>query len=197
MSLLAAASKRRTKDEEVRDRLEKIDTQRRLAAAIIADLLDFTKHREIEPLEVDLRTLLVTAVDQIEPYRSPDVALVQEYGEVPVPALVDPLQMQEVFVNLLRNAFEATTRGSVTVRLESRPGVRVVAISDTGHGIPEDMQRQLFQPFVTSKRHKGGTGLGLALSRNIVTAHGGEIHFSTVPGQGTTFTVVLPQEERT
>ena len=195
ISLLAAASKRRTKDPEIRERLEKIDVQRRQAASIIADLLSFAKHREIQPLEVDLRTVLVAAVDAIEPYRSPDVTLLQEYGEVPVPAYVDPLQMQEVFVNLLRNAFEATPRGSVTVRLEVRPGYRIVVIADTGHGIPEDVQKQIFQPFVTSKRHKGGTGLGLALSRNIVSAHGGEIHFSTAAGQGTTFTVVLPQKE--
>ncbi len=195
ISLLAAASKRRTKDPEVRERLEKIDDQRRLAASIIADLLSFAKHREVQPIEVDLRTILVAAVDAIEPYRSADVALVQEYGEVAVPAFVDPVQMQEVFVNLLRNAFEATARGAVTIRLEVHPGYRVVSVSDTGHGIPEDVQKHLFQPFVTSKRHKGGTGLGLALSRNIVSAHGGEIHFSTTAGQGTTFTVVLPQKE--
>ncbi len=196
ISLLAAASKRRTRDPEVQERLDKIDVQRRQAAMIITDLLSFAKHREIQPADVDLRTVLVAAVDQIEPYRSPDVALVQEYGELPVSAYVDPLQMQEVFVNLLKNAFEATTKGSVTVRLESRPGYRIVSVSDTGYGIPEEVQARMFQPFVTSKRHRGGTGLGLALCRNIVSAHGGEIHFTTTARQGTTFTVTLPQPER-
>ena len=195
ISLLAAASKRRTQDPEVRERLEKIDAQRRQAASIIADLLGFSKHRDIEPVEVDLRTILVTAVDQIEPYRSPNVVLVQDYGETPVPAYVDPLQIQEVFVNLLRNAFEATTRGSVTVRLEARSGYRIVTVTDTGPGIPAEVQGRLFQPFVTTKRNKGGTGLGLAVCRNILAAHGGEIHFTTTPGKGTTFTVVLPQRE--
>ncbi len=195
ISLLAAASKRRTQDAEVRERLEKIDVQRRQAASIISDLLNFSKHRDIEPVEVDLRTILVAAADLIEPYRSPDVLLVQEYGEIPVPAYVDPLQIQEVFVNLLRNAFEATTHGSITVRLECRSGYRVVTIADTGPGIPEDVQARLFQPFVTTKRHRGGTGLGLAVCRNILAAHGGEIHFTTTPGKGTTFTVVLPQDE--
>jgi PAS domain S-box-containing protein len=195
ISLLAAASKRRTKDPEIRERLEKIDVQRRQAASIIADLLSYTKHRDIQPVDVDLRTILVAAVDAIEPYRSPDVTLIQEYGEVPVHAYVDPIQMQEVLVNLLKNAFEATSQGTVTVRLESGPGQRTIAVSDTGHGILEDVQKHLFQPFVTSKRQKGGTGLGLALSRNIVSAHGGEIHFTTTAGQGTTFTVVLPQKD--
>ncbi len=195
ISLLAAASKRRTMDPEIRDRLEKIDVQRRQAAAIIADLLSFTKHREIQPMELDIRSVVTAAADQMDPYRSKDVELVLELGEQPAMSRVDPLQMQEVFVNLLRNALEATAHGSVTVHLESRPGYRIVTVTDTGHGIPEDVQGRLFQPFVTTKRHKGGTGLGLALCRNIVTAHGGEIHFSSRPGKGTTFTVVLPQED--
>ena len=195
ISLLAAASKRRTEDPEVRDRLEKIDVQRRQAAAIIADLLNFTKHREIQPVEVDLRTVVMAAADQMEPYRSKDVDLQLDVGEAPAMSRVDPLQMQEVFVNLLRNALEATTRGRVTVHLECRPGYRILTVADTGHGIPPEVQSRLFQPFVTTKRQKGGTGLGLALCRNIVTAHGGEIHFPSTTGKGTAFTVTLPQED--
>ncbi len=195
ISLLAAASKRRTEDAAVRDRLERIDIQRRQAAAIIADLLSFTKHRDIQPVEVDLRSVVTAAADQMDPYRSKDVDLVLEMGDAPVMGHVDPLQMQEVVVNLLRNALEATPKGSVTVRLEARPGYRILTVADTGHGIPPDVQDRLFQPFVTTKRHKGGTGLGLALCRNIVTAHGGEIHFTSAPSRGTTFTVILPQED--
>ncbi len=193
ISLLAAASKRRTQDPEIHDRLDKIDTQRRQAASIIADLLSFTKHRDIEPSDLDLRSVIAAAIEQIDPYRHGDVELHADLGEQPVVARADGLQMQEVFVNLLRNAFEATSAGSVTVRVESRPGYRIVEITDTGHGIPEDVQARLFQPFVSTKRHKGGTGLGLALCKNIVTAHGGEIHFTTSPGKGTTFTITLPQ----
>jgi PAS domain S-box-containing protein len=193
ISLLAAASKRRTQDPEVRERLDKIDAQRRQAAAIIADLLSFTKHREIQPEDVDLRVVIAAAIDQIDPYRHTEVELLADLGEQAVAAHVDPVQMQEVFVNLLRNAFEATAHGTVHLRLESQPGYRIVTIADTGQGIPEDVQARLFQPFVSTKRNKGGTGLGLALCKNIVTAHGGEIHFTTTVGKGTTFTVVLPQ----
>jgi len=195
ISLLAAASKRRTKDPEVRERLEKIDAQRRQAATIIAELLSFTKHREIQPSDVDLRTVLAASIEQIEPYRRNEVELLANLGDQPVPAHVDPLQMQEVFVNVLRNAFEATSRGSVTLRLELRPGYRLITIADTGRGIPTEVQSRLFQPFVTTKRLKGGTGLGLALCKSIVTAHGGEIHFTTTQGKGTTFTITLPQVE--
>ncbi len=195
IALLTAASKRRTTDEEIRARLERIDVQRRHAASIIADLLSFTRHREIQPVEVDLRTVLTAAVDQMEPYRSGQVELVLDVGEAAAMARVDPLQMQEVLVNLLRNALEATSKGSVTVHLESRPGYRILTITDTGPGIPPEIEDRLFQPFVTTKRQKGGTGLGLALCQDIVRAHGGEIHFSSKPGKGTTFTIVLPQED--
>ena len=133
--------------------------------------------------------VVVAAIDQIDPYRRKEVELTAELGDAPVPAHVDPLQMQEVFVNLLRNALEATDRGAVTVRLETRPGYRVATIADTGHGIPEEIRARIFQPFVSTKRHKGGTGLGLALSRNIVTSHGGEIQFTTSPGKGITVTI--------
>ena len=195
ISLLAAASKRRTRDAEVLKRLDKIDVQRRQAATIIADLLGFAKHRGIQPMDVDLRSVLTAAADQMDPYRSKAVDLVLDLGEDEVPARVDPLQMQEVFMNLLRNGLEATKTGSVTVHLESRPGYRIDKVADTGDGIPPAIQERIFQPFVTAKPHKGGTGLGLALCRNIVMAHGGEIHFTTAERQGTVFTVVLPQEE--
>ncbi len=195
ISLLTASAKRKTTEDDVKERLEKIDAQRRQAATIIADLLSFSKHREIAPVDVDLRTVLAAAADQMDPYRSKDVEMVLDLGEAEARARVDPLQMQEVFANLLKNALEAATSGSVTVRLEVRPGYRVVKVADTGPGIPADVQARLFQPFVTTKRHRGGTGLGLALCRNIVTAHGGEIHCSSIAGEGTTFTVVLPQEE--
>lgn len=197
ISLLAAASKRRTKEPEVVSRLEKIDAQRRQAAAIITDLLSFTKHREIQAVDIDLRTVVLGAVDQIDPYRREEVGLALDLGESPAPAHVDPVQMQEVLVNLLRNAFEATARGTVTVRLQARPGMRVISVADTGHGIPQDVRGRLFQPFVSTKRAKGGTGLGLALCRNIVTAHGGEILFTTEVDKGTTFTVTIPQVDST
>jgi PAS domain S-box-containing protein len=195
VSLLAAAAKRKTKDPDIRERLEKIDDQRRHAAAIIADLLSFTRHREIQTVEVDLRNVISDSIGQIEPYRRKEVSLIQDLGERPTVSAVDPLQMQEVFVNILRNAFEATERGSVTVCLENRSGCRIVTVTDTGSGIPLDIQVRLFQPFVTTKRQTGGTGLGLALCKNIVTAHGGEIHFTSELGKGTTFTIVLPQGE--
>ncbi len=193
ISLLVASMQRREKDPEILQKLEKLNVQRRQAAGIISDLLSFSKQRQIEPAEVDLRDLIIASLDQVEPYRAPSVALRADLAEDPVLATVDPLQMQEVFTNLLKNALEATTAGSVTIRLASRADAHVVEVVDTGPGIPPDVRARLFQPFYTTKRSLGGTGLGLALCRNIVDAHRGTIHVASEMGKGSTFTVVLPK----
>ncbi len=193
ISLLVASMQRREKDPGILEKLEKLNIQRRQAAGIISDLLSFSKQRQIEPVEVDLRDVIIASLDQVEPYRAPGVALRAELDEDPVLATVDPLQMQEVFTNLLKNALEATTAGSVTIRLVSRADAHVVEVVDTGPGIPPDIRERLFQPFYTTKRRLGGTGLGLALCRNIVDAHRGTIHVASEVGKGSTFTVVLPR----
>lgn len=192
ISLLAASIQRRETDQEILDKLEKINVQRRHAASIIADLLGFSKQRQIEVARADLRGVILAALDQVEPYRRPGVHLVVDLGEDPAPATIDPIQMQGVFVNLLKNALEATTSGSVTIRIRGQGRAHVIDVSDTGPGIPVDVLPRLFQPFFTTKRNAGGTGLGLALSQNVVNAHGGDIHVSSVVGKGSTFSVVLP-----
>ncbi len=194
ISLLAASIQRREKDPEILEKLEKLNVQRRQAAGIVSGLLSFSKQRRMEIIQVDLRDVILAAINQVEPYRAPGVALLPEMDEEPVVASVDPLQMQEVFTNLLKNALEATEYGSVTIRLSSRPHAHLVEVVDTGPGIPPEVLAHLFEPFFTTKRKLGGTGLGLALCRNIVDAHQGEIRVASGVGKGSTFTVVLPRE---
>lgn len=195
ISLLAASIQRRTKDEEILGKLEKINEQRRHAAAIIADILSFSKQRGIETVETDLRTVMETAAEQTEPLRPAAVRLDLRLGDDPVPARVDILQMQEVFTNLLKNAYEATTSGSVVVELLVHPSQLEVRVADTGTGVEPAILDRVFEPFVTTKRKSGGTGLGLALVKSVVTAHGGDIACTSVPGRGATFTVTLPRRD--
>jgi signal transduction histidine kinase len=113
---------------------------------------------------------------------------------------VDPARVQQVLLNVLMNAVEATPRGG-QVQVEARasvhdgrPGVSL-EISDTGSGIAPEALSRIFDPFFTTKAPGQGTGLGLAITRDIVRDHGGTIAVQSRVGQGTTFTIWLPAWE--
>jgi signal transduction histidine kinase len=113
-----------------------------------------------------------------------------------VPAVsIDAAQIQQVLVNLVKNAMQAmTTSGTLTLHTgESNDGVWV-SVTDTGGGIPQERINRIFDPFFTTK--KEGTGLGLMIVQRIVRAHGGRIELESHVGRGTTFRVWLPLHER-
>jgi two-component system sensor kinase FixL len=104
------------------------------------------------------------------------------------------VQIQQVIVNLLRNAVEAmseTPRRELALTIRKRDDAFVeVLVSDTGSGIPDEVAARLFTPFVTSKID--GMGIGLAISKTIIEAHGGELTAERNPGGGTIFRFTLP-----
>jgi len=107
--------------------------------------------------------------------------------------LVDPDQVQQVFVNIILNAAEAMTKGgSLTIRSRRSPDADsiIVTFADTGHGISEEVRERIFDPFYTTKEH--GTGLGLSISYGIIEQHGGTISVDSIIGKGSTFTISLP-----
>ena len=107
--------------------------------------------------------------------------------------LADKVQVQQVLLNLIRNAIEAMEESqNRELVISTRPAaddMLAISVADTGHGIAPDMTPQLFQPFVTTKRH--GMGVGLSISRTIVEAHGGQIDAEPNPGGGTVFCFTL------
>jgi two-component system sensor kinase FixL len=107
--------------------------------------------------------------------------------------LADKVQVQQVLLNLMRNAIEAMeTSDRRELVVAASPGdddLITIAVSDTGSGIAPDIMPQLFQPFITTKRH--GMGVGLSISRTIVEAHGGQIWAENNPGGGTIFRFTL------
>jgi len=111
------------------------------------------------------------------------------------PTPIDPTQIQQVLVNLTKNALQAmTTGGTLTLQTgEGTDGVWV-SIADTGGGIPQEQINRIFEPFYTTK--KKGTGLGLMIVQRIVRAHGGRIELESQVGRGTTFRIWLPLHER-
>ena len=107
-------------------------------------------------------------------------------------ALLDEGQLRQVFLNLLRNSREAMPEGGqLRVRSRVENGAVEVVFQDTGRGMTPDVKERIFEPFFSTK--EGGTGLGLAVSQQIVQAHGGSIRCESAPGQGTTFVVTLPR----
>ena len=107
--------------------------------------------------------------------------------------LADKVQIQQVLLNLIRNAIEAMDQApkrELTVSTApAEDDMVAVAVADTGHGISEEARSQLFQAFFTTKRH--GMGVGLSICRTIVEAHGGQIRADANPAGGTTFTFTL------
>jgi PAS domain S-box-containing protein len=108
---------------------------------------------------------------------------------------IDPTQIQQVLVNLIKNALQAMTKGG-TLTLQTGEGTEGVwvSVADTGGGIPQEQINRIFEPFYTTK--KKGTGLGLMIVQRIVRAHGGRIELESQVGRGTTFRILLPLHER-
>ena len=109
------------------------------------------------------------------------------------PVLMNATEMEQVFINLLNNAIDASNRGGrVRLRVEACKSAVNVKVQDDGCGMsPEEVQR-MFDPFFSRKRAKGGTGLGLSVTHAIVMAHHGTISVISQPGRGTTVKVELP-----
>jgi signal transduction histidine kinase len=119
----------------------------------------------------------------------PDVAF--RYREPgPVIVFADRLLLGQALANLLRNAFEATTSGTVSVEAERTRRRVTVRIADTGQGIPPEELGRIFEPFFTTKDQ--GMGIGLYLARKIIEAHEGRLEARSVAGAGTTFIIHLP-----
>lgn len=170
------------------------------ASGIVKNLLSFARKQErrrrpaaIKPL-LDatlalLRNALMSSRVECRLEVDPDVA-------TPV---VDPNQMQQVFVNLIHNAAQAIATtgrpGNVTVRVRRWADGVAVDVIDDGPGMSEALAAQAFDPFFTTKPEGQGTGLGLSISQGIVTEHGGRITLETAEGWGSTFTVYLPGGE--
>ncbi|MBI3313552.1 MAG: PAS domain S-box protein [Candidatus Omnitrophica bacterium] len=104
---------------------------------------------------------------------------------------LDPRQMQQVFLNLIRNSMEAMPKGGrIGISIDQDEEKTLISIRDEGTGMDEETQKKLFDPFYTTKEK--GTGLGLSLVRQIILEHQGDIRFQSSPGQGTAFFIELP-----
>jgi signal transduction histidine kinase len=118
------------------------------------------------------------------------ICLVWDVRVEPEPVLMDEHQMEQVFLNVLKNAVEAIDKdGTITIRLGKTGKKDFVAIEDTGHGVSDEAKRNLFTPFFSTKEN--GRGIGLTLVQEILTQHKFEFALESKPGQPTRFTIVF------
>ena len=181
---------------EAREAMEEASKQAVRAGQIVRRLRDFITYGHTERKVEDLPRL-VTEANALGLVGS------REYGiEVDVNldsaaqrVLVDRIQIQQVLLNLIRNAIEAMLESVVRVlTISSRAddeGMVRISVADTGKGLSDEVAAQLFQPFVTSKER--GMGIGLSICRTIVESHGGRIWFEHRLGGGTVFHFTIPQ----
>ncbi len=159
---------------------------------IVQGLKSFSRADTGEKVSVNIQDVIEGVLNIVWNEIKYRAVLVKEYGEVPL-ILGNPQQLGQVFVNLLVNAAQAIDEhGKITIRTFVEKNEVAVEISDTGCGIPEDIQTKIFDPFFTTKEPGKGTGLGLSISYDIVKKHGGRIEVRSREGEGTTFILYFP-----
>ncbi len=173
--------------------------------SIVNDILDLEKISSGEVTfnfdNVDMGALIRDTVDELSPYIKTHLANVEiDLPETPLQIHADPGRTKQVLVNLLSNACKYSPDNSaVRIRAEKLGGVAIVYVQNEGPGIPEHFRARIFKAFSqadsSDTRAKGGTGLGLNITRQIVKRHGGEVGFESVPNRVTVFWFTCPLAE--
>ena len=169
---------------------------------IVQDLREFSHQDTGERVLADLNQCLDSTANIVWPMMKHIVVLSKHYGELP-PVPCYPMQIKQVFMNLLVNAYQAIEEavairahpgaiGTVTLTTTPNDGGVLVEIADTGTGIAPDHLDRIFDPFFTTKKVGAGTGLGLSTSFNIIRRHGGTMRVESAVGRGTAFKIHLP-----
>ena len=187
-------------DERQQQNVEFILSEVKRLDRIVQELFDVTHPRRLDLKPRPVEETLQRAFRSVEAtLNAHDVALEMTPAAALPPVPHDADQMQQVFINLFKNAAEASPPGArITVRADLVQGRRrrghtgcvAVTVADQGSGVNEETRRTLFEPFFTTK--PGGTGLGLYITHDIVKRHGGSLTVQSEPGHGATFRVELP-----
>ena len=185
-----------SESEKTSSSIQRIVTQANRCRDIIRGLLDFSRQRKPDATVCNINSVMQECLTFVENQASfQNIEFVEHFNpDLPL-ILVDPSQMQQVFLNMIINAAEAMEEGgelTIQTKLDPAEEFITIEISDTGHGIPEENFGRLFDPFFTTKEVGHGTGLGLAISYGIIKEHKGTINVESTLGKGTTFIIRLP-----
>lgn len=187
---------------EVSHNLQMIRAGGRRLLSLVNDLLDFSRMEhvglQLEYSQVHLHALVDVVFTLSKPLIGNKALTLENQVDPAMSALsADENRLQQILTNLIGNAIKFTESGKVTVSAATEGEVFKIWVSDTGIGIAEEKQQQIFESFQQADgsitRFYGGTGLGLAITRRLVLLHGGGLGVSSAPGQGSTFWFTLPK----
>jgi PAS domain S-box-containing protein len=180
-------------------------------AELTRNLLAFARRQPLQPCETNVNNVAVESLKLLRPTLGDDIEIVSRLRDDAWPALIDPAQLSTAILNLAINARDAMEDGGkltietdnvhlddayVALHSEVQPGPYVmIAVSDTGTGIPAAIRDKVFEPFFTTKGVGSGTGLGLSMVYGFVKQSGGHIKIYSEEGYGTTFKLYLPQAD--
>jgi len=181
-------------DPDTRRHVDIIDSEIHRLDRVVQTLVDFTRPRDLHPETMDLRRLLdevaLLAAPQAEQHR---VRLMRELPAGPLLVKVDSDFMKQALLNVVINGVQAMPDGgTLTVGARREQELVVTEIRDQGVGIPPEVQEKIFELYFTTRKEKGGSGIGLAQTYQIMQWHHGSVDFESVVGQGTTFRLRLP-----
>jgi PAS domain S-box-containing protein len=194
-------------DHPVQQHLVEVEEAARRGGELTRKLLAFSRKQIIQAHPLDVRSAVDDFTRMLERIVGEDVDVQVERATTPLPIRADPMQLEQVLMNLCTNARQAMPHGGTlqvatrTVQFDEaavvlHPWARLgafveIVVRDTGHGMDEATLARVFEPFFTTKRE--GTGLGLAMVYGIVEQHGGFVHVESAIGRGTTFHVYFPR----
>jgi signal transduction histidine kinase len=176
-------------DDRAQKHMDRIADQVNVSNRIVSSLLDMIRDRPLQREDLRLGAVVEQAAAALS---RPDGVRLHPEGLTDLAVLGDPVQLKQVFVNLLENAFHAcASGGDVWVRGRGAGDAVEVRVEDTGKGVDPSIAHRLFEPLITTKTR--GIGLGLALVRRMAERHGGTIRYEPRPEGGSAFTLRLPK----
>jgi two-component system NtrC family sensor kinase len=191
-SMIARLKEGEVEPKEILRRLERVNRNGWRIAHIVRSMLSYARSEQEQLAQADLNSLVSDALllteHQIHVWSN--IEVVTELAENLPEFTCDRNKIIQVLINLLSNARDAMPNGgTVTIRTGFDPQSQrlTLTVSDTGQGIPKDLQSKIFDPFFTTKPPGQGIGLGLSVVLGIMNAHGGEIKVDSAPRQGSTF----------
>jgi|GEM_PF-6075234 len=165
----------------------------RRSCKIVTDLKNFSRPDDDQQRPLDINQGLLSTLSLVTPEYKYQMEIIRDFAPDLPRVYGSQGQINQVFMNLLINAFQAQTgKGRLLVRTLNRGNKIHIILKDDGPGIPKEIQGRIFEPFFTTKEVGKGTGLGLSVSYGIIRKHRGEILVRSEPGQGTEFEIILP-----